>query len=183
MRNVIGDTLHLAHEPLDVIHHPVNEVNEPVEITRTPASRQALGQITRHDALDSARDTVDLLYGPEARNHGSGDTECKHHDASPRHRIEQEVFEPVYLVDVVADDEDVIVGHPVARATKRCVLAIPEQFVFEIPPEGDGPLRQRPQVSGDKTPRAVEQPEGTPPIGIALRVSLETLHDLPGLVR
>src|SRR6266849_5600382 len=129
MRDVIGNTLHLAHEAFDVIHHAVDEMNEPIEIAGTPPRRQALGQIAGHDALNGARDAVDLLYGPETGNHGSGNTDDKHHDAAPRHRVEQQVFEPGYLVDVVAQDEHVIVGKAIAHATKRGVFAVPQQFV------------------------------------------------------
>src|ERR1700758_4435641 len=102
MRDVVSNAFYLAHETLDVIQHAVDEIDEPVHVAGAASGRKSLTQVARHDPVNSAGDTADLAYRSQPGKHGARDTDRKHHDAAPGHRIQQKVFEATDLVDVVA---------------------------------------------------------------------------------
>ena len=62
MSDIVANPLHLLHQPLKFTEHAVDHDNQAVEIIGPAMRRQALRQISAHNALDGECDPVDALH-------------------------------------------------------------------------------------------------------------------------
>src|SRR6202008_4061355 len=72
MRDILGHTFDLVHQPLDLVEHAVDDEDQWGEITTGPAARQPLTEIAIDDALDRARDGIDPADGARADGRCTG---------------------------------------------------------------------------------------------------------------
>ena len=105
--NVVADTLHLAHQTLDLVEHLVHDADQPAYIPAGAGLRQPARQVAGDDASCCERNGSDLTHSAHPDDHGPHQAEKRREAPRHQHRVEQNLVEFAQVADALRHQKGV----------------------------------------------------------------------------
>ena len=157
MRDIVGNFLQAAHQRLDALQHDVEIFGQPVEFVAGAGDRQPPAEIAGHDGAGGFGHGVDAAQHAAGDEQPAGKTEHEHDGDRPASGVEDDVIEPLALVEIAADQQAETAGkleHPHQRVVVGMFgrLGFVEPAIDRLGPARivEDARRQRRDVAGQR---------------------------------